>query len=86
MAITFDREGYCIDGKSDFFISGEFHYFRVPHDDWRRRMRLFKDAGAHVLQRIYHGSYMSPMKGIYCLAIAPSATLRVFLRWRMKKD
>ena len=41
----FDKIGFQIDGKDQFLVSGEFHYFRVPAYDWKRRMELFKEAG-----------------------------------------
>ena len=47
--ITFDNRCYYIDGKPAFLYSGEFHYFRVPREDWKRRMRLFKQAGGNCI-------------------------------------
>ena len=47
--ITFDKLSYRIGNKPTYLLSGEFHYFRVPKKDWRRRMQLFKDAGGNVL-------------------------------------
>lgn len=47
--ITFDRHCYRIDGRPIYLHSGEFHYFRVPRDDWRRRMELFRAAGGNCL-------------------------------------
>ncbi|RPJ38608.1 MAG: hypothetical protein EHM21_16625, partial [Chloroflexi bacterium] len=32
-----------------YLLSGEFHYFRVPKRDWRKRMQLFKEAGGNCL-------------------------------------
>ena len=48
-SITFNNRCYYIDGKPEYLLSGEFHYFRVPKPDWRRRMRLFKAAGGNCL-------------------------------------
>ncbi|MBO4886218.1 MAG: beta-galactosidase [Clostridia bacterium] len=48
-AFSFDSTGFRIDGKDQYLVSGEFHYFRVPKADWRRRMRLFKEAGGNCL-------------------------------------
>ena len=28
--VTFDKHGFQFGGKDSFFVSGEFHYFRVP--------------------------------------------------------
>lgn len=47
--ITFDTGSYRIGGTPTYLLSGEFHYFRVPKEDWRRRMRLFKEAGGNTL-------------------------------------
>ncbi|MBM4164992.1 MAG: hypothetical protein FJ222_11225 [Lentisphaerae bacterium] len=47
--VVFDSTGYRIGGVSTPLISGEFHYFRVPKADWRRRMRLFKETGGNTL-------------------------------------
>jgi beta-galactosidase len=37
-----DRAGLAAD---EFLLSGEFHYFRVPRDAWRDRLRTMADAG-----------------------------------------
>ncbi len=47
--VSFDRSSYRIGGQPAYLLSGEFHYFRVPKTDWRRRMRLFKEAGGNTL-------------------------------------
>ena len=47
--ISFTKQYYVIDGKPSYLYSGEFHYFRVPKKDWRRRMELFKEAGGNCL-------------------------------------
>ncbi len=47
--ITIGPTSYVIEGNPTYLYSGEFHYFRVPKRDWRRRMRLFRDAGGNCL-------------------------------------
>jgi len=47
--ITFDHRSYYIAGKPAFLYSGEFHYFRVPREDWQRRMELFRQAGGNCI-------------------------------------
>ena len=49
MKLTFDKQAFQIDDRDAFMISGEFHYFRVPHTDWKRRMELFKEAGGNTI-------------------------------------
>lgn len=46
---SFDRHGYVIDGKRQFLISGEIHYFRVPQKDWEKRIKLLVEAGANTV-------------------------------------
>ena len=47
--IKYDWLCYRIDGNPAYLCSGEFHYFRVPKKDWRRRMDLFRQAGGNCL-------------------------------------
>ncbi len=47
--IDVTASGYSVQGRPFYPYSGEFHYFRVPKKDWRRRMRLFKTAGGNCL-------------------------------------
>jgi beta-galactosidase len=47
--ISFTPSHYLIDGRPAILYSGEFHYFRVPKADWRRRMQLFKEAGGNCI-------------------------------------
>ena len=46
---AFDSKSLLLDGKRDFLISGEFHYFRVPKAEWKRRLELFKAAGGNCI-------------------------------------
>jgi beta-galactosidase len=36
---------FAIDQVGSFLLSGEFHYFRVPRDQWGHRLRLMRDIG-----------------------------------------
>lgn len=47
--LSFDDKSLFVNGKREFLVSGEFHYFRVPKDDWERRMDLFMEAGGNCL-------------------------------------
>ena len=47
--VQFDTVSYRINGKPTYLYSGEFHYFRVPKVDWRRRMELFREAGGNCV-------------------------------------
>lgn len=49
MKVEFNRDGFRFDGEEKFLVSGEFQYFRVPMEDWKRRMLLLKEAGGNCL-------------------------------------
>ena len=54
MKFSHDSQGVLFDGRREFLLSGEMHYFRVPRADWRRRMRLWKDAGGNFIPQRTH--------------------------------
>ena len=47
--LEFDGTSVIIDGRRQFLVSGEFHYFRVPKADWARRLELLKEAGGNCV-------------------------------------
>ncbi|MBE0698791.1 MAG: beta-galactosidase, partial [Anaerolineaceae bacterium] len=61
--ITFTSQCYWIDGQPTYLLSGEFHYFRVPKSDWRRRMQLFKEAGGNTLATYVPWLIHEPQEG-----------------------
>ena len=67
--LTFDKKYYFIDGKPVYLYAGEFHYFRVPKPDWRRRMQLFKEAGGNCLATYIPWLIHEPEEGESMLAI-----------------
>lgn len=61
--LNFNSSAYTIAGKPAYMNSGEFHYFRVPKADWRRRMRLFKEAGGNCLATYVPWLIHEPLEG-----------------------
>ena len=47
--IDYDRNGFIINGKHEFLIGGEFHYFRTPAALWEDRLQKMKNAGANLI-------------------------------------
>lgn len=47
--ISYDRNGFIINGKREFLIGGEFHYFRVPSALWEDRLKKMKSLGANLI-------------------------------------
>jgi len=79
--ITFDRVCYSVDGRPFYLNAGEFHYFRVPKTDWRRRMELFKEAGGNCLATYIPWLIHEPEEGAFVFDAGNGVTdLEGFLR------
>ena len=63
----FDREGFTIDGARRLMYSGEFHYFRVPKADWRKRLRLWRAAGGNAIATYVPWLIHEPEEGVFKL-------------------
>ncbi len=79
MKLTFDPQGILIDGRREFLVSGEFHYFRVPPDDWRRRMELLKEAGGNCLATYVPWIIHEPEEGRIVFGDQPKRDFARFL-------
>ncbi len=77
--LQFDRTGFTLNGQDQFLISGEFHYFRVPTDDWKRRMELFKEAGGNCLATYVPWMIHEPEEGHIVFDDMPNRSLTRFL-------
>ena len=64
-ALGFNKHRFEVNGAPVQLYSGEFHYFRVPKADWRRRMQLFKDAGGNCLATYIPWLLHEPVEGTY---------------------
>ncbi|WP_409273496.1 beta-galactosidase [Neobacillus sp. SCS-31] len=47
--VQINNEKIIIDGKETFLFGGELHYFRVPRENWKQRIREVKEAGANLI-------------------------------------
>jgi len=47
--IQWDTGRFLNGEKATTLVSGEFHYFRVPREDWRKRLELWRDAGGQMV-------------------------------------
>lgn len=75
----FDKTGFTIDGKDQFLVSGEFHYFRIPAEDWKKRMLLFKQAGGNCLATYVPWLVHEPEEGNILFGDIPNRDLKRFL-------
>ncbi len=77
--LQWDVKGFTIDGQPEYLVSGEFHYFRVPHEDWARRMRLFKEAGGNCIATYVPWVIHEKKEGEIVFGDEPNRDLKAFL-------
>ena len=78
--LSFDKIGFRVDGRDEFLISGEFHYFRVPAQEWKRRMELFKQSGGNCLATYVPWLIHEPEEGRILFGDVPNRDLVGFLQ------
>ncbi len=76
----FDQVGFRVDGKDAFMLSGEFHYFRVPQHEWKRRMQLYKDAGGNCIASYVPWCIHERKEGEICFDDIPERSITKFLQ------
>ncbi|HEY3417271.1 MAG TPA: beta-galactosidase, partial [Armatimonadota bacterium] len=64
-SLDFDHRSYLAGGERLFLISGEIHYFRVPPDQWRDRLRKLRDAGANCVATYVPWLIHEPAEGTF---------------------
>ena len=47
--LKFDSLSYRTNDQRIYLVSGEMHYFRVPHAGWRDRLKKLKEAGGNCV-------------------------------------
>jgi beta-galactosidase len=77
--IAWSPQSYKINGNPGFLISGEFHYFRVPKPDWRRRLELFQEAGGNCVATYIPWILHEPVEGDIRFGDIPERDLEAFL-------
>jgi len=77
--ITWDKDGYTIDGQPGFLISGEFQYFRVPKENWSYRLDLLIEAGGNCVATYIPWILHEPTEGDFKLGDQPYRDLEGFL-------
>ncbi len=61
--IDYDRNGFIINGKHEFLIGGEFHYFRVSAELWEDRLKKMKQTGANLISVYIAWNLHEPEEG-----------------------
>ncbi|MCL2322291.1 MAG: beta-galactosidase, partial [Oscillospiraceae bacterium] len=62
--IDYDKNGFIINGKHEFLIGGEFHYFRVPSAMWEDRLQKMKTMGANLISVYIPWNLHEPKEGL----------------------
>ena len=78
--LGWDETSLLIDGKREFLISGEFHYFRVPKEAWRTRLRQLKAIGGNCVATYIPWGIHEPEEGKYLFGDCPQRDLDAFLK------
>ena len=79
-SLGYDDLSLKVDGRRTFLISGEFHYFRVPKAEWRRRLRLLKDVGGTCVATYIPWCIHEPEEGKILFGDRPERDLDAFLK------
>ena len=61
--IDYDKNGFIINGKHEFLIGGEFHFFRVPAAMWEDRLQKMKATGANLISVYIAWNLHEPEEG-----------------------
>lgn len=61
--IAYDAHGFIINGRRQFLIGGEFHYFRTPHELWEDRLLKMARNGATLVTTYIPWNWHEPREG-----------------------
>ncbi|MEG2597110.1 MAG: beta-galactosidase, partial [Oscillospiraceae bacterium] len=84
--ITFDQNGYYLDGKPIFLSSAELPYFRVPRKDWRFRLEKLKETGANCVCTYIPWAIYEPTDGKFVLEAGGPYDINAFLKLCAEMD
>ena len=63
--IDYDNDRFLKDGEPFRYISGSFHYFRVPRFYWKDRLLKMKAGGLNAVQTYIAWNIHEPVRGQY---------------------
>ena len=61
--LTYDKNGFYLNGEKFFLVSGDIHYFRIYPTEWHRHFKLAKDFGLTAIQTYVPWNLHEPEKG-----------------------
>lgn len=78
--LTWDVNGFYVEGERRTLVSGEFHYYRVHEKDWRERLARFQESGGNMAATYIPWCVHEPREGEYCFDDVPGRNLTAFLK------
>lgn len=63
--VSYDGKSYFLDGERIWLVCGEMHYFRVPREYWRDRMKKAKENGINCISTYMAWNLHEPSPGTY---------------------
>lgn len=61
--ISFDKQGFIINGKKTFIVSAGLEYARIPHQLWQDRLLRLKRAGFNCIEIYTFWNFHEPHEG-----------------------
>lgn len=79
--IVVNEETFIIDNVKTFIYGGELHYFRVPKEAWRDRIKKIKEAGCNLISTYIPWMWHEKLEGIIDLTgeTTPERDVKTFL-------
>ena len=61
--VSFDKNGYIIDGKPVLLASGELQYFKLTRGEWKRRLLQIRLSGLNAVSVYFAWNYHEQSEG-----------------------
>ena len=61
--VSFDKNGYIIDGKPTLLASGELQYFKLTRGEWKRRLLQIRLSGMNAVSVYFAWNYHEQSEG-----------------------
>lgn len=78
--IHWRENAFYIGDTPSYIISGDFHYFRVPKEDWEERLQFFKDGGINCVATYIPWALHEPREGQILFGDNDSRDLEEFIK------
>lgn len=81
MTVKYSERRFIINGKDQFLFGGEFHYFRIPREEWKRRLSYLKEAGCNLVSTYVPWVWHEINEGQFDFTgqVTPERDLKTFL-------